>query len=281
MTANMKQAPKIIMLGKAKGGSGSTTIGTALAVQMAKLGRRVAVVDLDDKAKATWALLQSRTPGFYNWFGVVPDDPEDFTPDWVRTRFQYFTLRARPDTELWVLPGNPMTGAAESVAQRMRWADTRLRDMLRMLTCYDYIIVDGPDYGDLARFGLLAADLVLAVSTLRSIDQDSVEILAELLNAVRPDNPPVWVAPNRNDGRSKSVCLPLLAELQTAVTQAQEAGMNWSVCPPIGEAIGLDKALGEGTTWPEMNPVHPVSKQIKALAAQLDAYFQGVKDESH
>jgi len=266
--------PRIIAFGKAKGGSGATTVGGAFAVQLARLGRNVAVVDLDVNAKITWALLEGeRAPGFYNWFGAVPCEPDQFTPDWIRTRFQYNVQRARPNLDLWVLPGDPMTLAAESVATSMRWPETRLKDMLRSLTCYDYILLDGPDTGSLPRMGLIAADMILAFSALRVIDQESIEILASLIGSVRDDNPTTWIVPNRYDGRVRNACDPLLADIKSAVTQAQEAGMDWRLCDPIGEAVALDTALKLHRTLPEVRPSHPVARQITALAKQVDDYF--------
>ena len=265
--------PKIITLGKAKGGSGSTTVGTAFAVQLAQLGYKVAVVDIDVNSKASWALLEGhRAPGFFKWF-VPADNPTGLTPCAVQAQFAALSLKARRHCELYVLPGDPMTGAAETVAYQQRWPDTRLRDMLKMLTDFDFIVIDGPDSGSLPRMALVAADLILAVSTLRTIDQDSIEILAELIGAVRPDNPPVWVVPNRYDGRTKLACDPLLAEMRGAVAQAQAAAMDWATCDPIGEAVGLDTSLKMFRTLPEVRPTHPVARQIANLAAQVADYF--------
>lgn len=123
-----------IAIANLKGGSSKSTTATALAVGLARRGRRVLVVDGDAQANATWLLTGGS--------GAGADAP---TLAEVLTRRAGASEAIRPSTVEGVdlLPASASLGAVNVALAQELSRDTRLRSALAAVEgAYDFAIAD-------------------------------------------------------------------------------------------------------------------------------------------
>lgn len=154
--------------GNQKGGPGKTTSTLCLASELARLGRTVLVIDLDQQAHATMTL----EPGaLYTIKDVLLDQDLPLHEVVASTAWQGVD----------VVPGS---GAMQTFEKESANAVLRLRKELRdpAFKIYDDILIDMPPaMGNAAVSGILAADRLLAVT---SPEPFSISALGNFLSMV-------------------------------------------------------------------------------------------------
>jgi chromosome partitioning protein len=136
-----------------KGGSSKSTTATALAVGLARRGKRVLAIDIDSQANATWLLTG----------GQGADAP---TLAEVLTRQAGALEAIRPSVipNLDLLPASASLGAVNVMLAQELSRDTRLRSALaRLDDSYDFAIADtGPSFTSLLANALVwAAEIIV------------------------------------------------------------------------------------------------------------------------
>src|SRR3954463_15038259 len=160
---------KVISFSIFKGGTGKTTSSVNTAVSLARKGKRVLLVDLDQQASATryLDLDPDQSPSLYEvYMGVKPAALAI-----KHTKFGVDMLTAN--------------GLLAAIEQALEPGDEiKLSDFLRPLKpSYDFILIDTPPgKAQLAFNGLAAADLILIVS---SAERMAVDGVADLINHVQ------------------------------------------------------------------------------------------------
>ena len=160
---------KVVSFSIFKGGTGKTTSAVNTAASLAKRGRKVLLVDLDQQASSTryLDLDPEQSPSLYDVFmGLKP------APLVVRqTRFS-----------IDVLPAHGLLAAIEQALEP--GDETKVSAFLEALKPeYDYIIIDNPPgKGMLAFNGLAAADLIVIPA---SAERMAVDGVADLINHVQ------------------------------------------------------------------------------------------------
>ena len=143
---------RVYALANQKGGVGKTTTAVSLSAYLAKVGRRVLLVDMDPQANATSSLgvdKQSLSRSIYDvLIGAEPP-----------SRMVMLTSVTRLD----LLPSSPSLAGAEVELVGMSGRESRLRialDQIRQR--YDFVLIDTPpSLGMLTLNALTAADGVL------------------------------------------------------------------------------------------------------------------------
>jgi chromosome partitioning protein len=139
---------RIYTLVNQKGGVGKTTTAINLSAFLAKLGKRVLLVDLDPQANATSSLGMDKTKvngGVYDAL-VNSASPREH-------------VLHSPQLKLALLPASPALAGAEVELVTMLARENLLRNAVMALEAnYDYILVDcPPSLGLLTVNGLVAA----------------------------------------------------------------------------------------------------------------------------
>ena len=144
---------KIIAVANQKGGVGKTTTSVNLAACLAKLGKRILLVDLDPQANASSALGLEAIPG-HSVYGPLLGESR-MADKVVPTRWE----------NLFLIPGDLDLAGVEIEIARAEDHLTRLREALGELRAdapFDYILLDcPPSLGILMSNALAAADEVL------------------------------------------------------------------------------------------------------------------------
>jgi chromosome partitioning protein len=152
-----------------KGGTGKTTSAVNTAAALARKGRRVLLVDLDQQASAT------------RYLGLDPDASPNLYEVYVGIKPA--ALAPRPTAVgVDVISSHPLMAAIEEALEP--GDETKLSDILRPLRGeYEFILIDSPPGKAMLAFNALAAaDLVLITS---SAERMAVDGVADLINHVQ------------------------------------------------------------------------------------------------
>lgn len=165
--------PRVLAVAMQKGGVGKTTTAINLAVCIAELGQRVALLDLDPQANATEGLAVEMGPDDVSMFEVLIDIEEDRVP-----------LADALIESKWGVS----VGAAHRAMRRLERYGlgpsgyTRFSRQVSELD-FDVVIIDcPPNLGELTVAALAAADSVLA--TVKP-GPDEIKALIELQRSVQ------------------------------------------------------------------------------------------------
>jgi len=148
-------AVAITAIGNRKGGVGKTTVCLGLASELARMGRRVLVIDMDMQANATMTLGGG---GDYNIRDVLLGEPErvPLNDAIVASRWDGIDIVAGTDTIVSLDQSQQAAFAAFRLRKALDESGARER--------YDDILIDTPPATTTATISaLIAADQVLAV----------------------------------------------------------------------------------------------------------------------
>lgn len=214
-----------------KGGSTKTTTAAELVAELARRGRRVLAVDLDQQGNLTTRL------------GVVDDDEVGFVASDVLLGKSTATQAAFPSP---AVPGASVLAGTHGLAE----LDTRpevitsLRDHLPDVAGeWDDIVIDTPpSLGLVTLAGLAAAEVVIVSLEVKTeaFDQLSrlTEVIAERITPrLRPGLAVGWIVPTKYNARRG---------LDREVVELLEEGYPGRVTSPVREAIAAADAYTAG-----------------------------------
>jgi chromosome partitioning protein len=145
-----EEAMRRIAIGSQKGGVGKTTTAVNLGAALARLGRRVCLLDLDPQAHATAHL------------GVEPDGRAPTMYDVLVDGRPLAEARRQVADGLWVVPADINLAAAEVELAGRPGRETVLRQQLERDELFDFVLMDcAPSLGVLTLNALTAAGEVL------------------------------------------------------------------------------------------------------------------------
>ena len=169
---------RIIAIANQKGGVGKTTTTLNLGAGMARLGRRVLLVDLDPQGSLTLAtvgdaagrsmaeVLGESRPGRLGMAAII----QELSPG------------------LDIAPSDLSLGISELGFNTRYQRETILKRALAELRGYDLVIIDcGPSLGLLVVNALTAADGVIAPTLPARLDLRGLRLFAESLESIRAE----------------------------------------------------------------------------------------------
>jgi chromosome partitioning protein len=235
----------IVALLNMKGGVGKTTTTVNLGGGLARLGRRVLLVDLDAQANLT------------KWLGT--DDPPRAVLADALNDLSLVPLAIGPSCEPTVdlLYGSRATAVTEQQMVGDRNPSTVLRRALRRLTDYDVVLLDCPPGLGLITINAIAAanEIIIPVQT-QTMALSGIELLVQtiqdLLDAdVIAEVPLLRAIATMHDTRTalaRSVAdqlgtidsIPLLATIRTNIQLAECFSFKKSIFDYAPRASGAD-----------------------------------------
>ena len=170
-----------IAVANQKGGVGKTTTTANLATSLARLGRRVLLVDTDPQSNLTSSFGVERFMDASLADALVQRDLE----------LPLYQVKDPAGMVVDILPGSPGLAQVETELQTKVGRETRLREhLMRVQGRYDFILIDTPpSLGILTLNALVAADWVIIPTEARFFSLQGLQMLNESIQEVTFVNP--------------------------------------------------------------------------------------------
>jgi chromosome partitioning protein len=172
---------RVITVTNHKGGVGKTTTVITIGDGLARLGKRVLLLDLDPQGHIASSLNVECKQSSHLLFNLP--DHSAATVEYLK---RYF-VSARDN--LWIMPGGNQLEAAQASLAVSRNPIQALRETLGMMTdLFDYVVIDtAPSRGGIQERAIFAADIVVIPSSPRFLSiqgaRDTMIIIDELVKA--------------------------------------------------------------------------------------------------
>ena len=236
-----------------KGGSTKTTTAAEIIAALARRGRRVLAVDLDQQGNLTTRCGLERSA-----------EVEAVAAD-VLTGAASATGAAVPAPSIpgaWIIAGThdlaDLDGRPEVI--------TALRDHLPQVAGFDDVVIDTPPaIGLLTLAALAAADHVVVSLACETESFDQLDRLAAVIEArvaprLRPGAQIGWIVPTRHDGRRR---------LDREVVELLTERYPGRVASPVREAVAARDAYSAGMPVSLYAPTSAIAADYAAALAPL------------
>lgn len=245
---------RTIAIASQKGGVAKTTSAVNLGAGLARVGRRVLLLDLDPQGQCASSLGRDHESGVFNW--LIAGYP---LADVVRTTGR---------DGLSLIPGDRRTAVAQIVLNAERRTLQAIRERLPALqrTSLDYLVIDtAPSLGGLQEAALLAADLVIIPTACDFLAAEGALHTFDTLRTLRDHDG--WkgrvlgVLPTFYDETTKE-SRAMLAELRDTFGQKQ-------VLTPIHRATVVRECGASGVSIWERAPSSRTAEEYRALVERV------------
>ncbi|MBI9051181.1 MAG: ParA family protein [Anaerolineaceae bacterium] len=223
----------IISFANQKGGVGKTTTAVTLSHGLARLGKKVLLVDLDPQGHVAFSLGFDKQPGLYR---LICEN----------AKIKDVILNARENFD--ILPSDKFT---EKVKRHITLSDFRESILLDLFekTKYDFILLDlAPSLDVLHLNGLVASDWVMIPTRLDALAVDGVNEILSTMGEIRKQGYPFLgysILPTFFDRTTRET----LVQLKELV---QHFGPK--VMPPIPQDTRVRESVAYGKTLWEYSP---------------------------
>lgn len=235
---------KIITIANQKGGVGKTTTVINLGAGLAQKGKKTLLIDLDPQGHCATSLGLKPEEGAYYLLTMGTKLKE--------TQFIQQYVRNTGRENLWLIPGDQTTNAAQTVINASDYPVSWIREVLERFikNGLDYILMDtAPSVGGIQERALWASDLVIIPSSTEYLATDGVKKVAETL---------IELQQTKNWQGAFLGILPTMFREQLREHQASIQDLRTAfgdrVLSPIHRATTLSECPGEAKTIFEKDP---------------------------
>ncbi len=253
---------KAIVIANQKGGTGKTTTVINVGDALARVGKKILILDFDPQGHAAVSLNLDTEACVANWLLHPIFNAHPITPE-IMTQWIHPTRREN----LFLLPGNQMTAKAQRLLTIEEKPINYIKDQLPAIRRlgFDYLLFDTPpSTGGLQEMAAWAADLAVIVSSLDYLSADGVSGFVEMLKVLQSEKQ--W------RGKLAGV-LPTFYDEQTRTTREQMANLQTAfpeqAFTPIHRATVLREASAEGLTIFEKDIKSRSAFEYEDLAKRL------------
>ena len=253
---------KIITIANQKGGVGKTTTVIHLAHGLTLKGKKVLIIDLDPQGQCATSLGMKPEEGAY-YLLTMGTKPRE-------TQFVKQFFRSTGRENLWLIPGDQTTNAAQTVINARDYPVSWIRKVLARFTRnnLDYVIIDtAPSVGGIQERALWAADLVIIPSSTEYLATDGVKKVAKSIIQLQQEKG--WQGAFL--GILPTMFREQLREHKAALNELR-AGFKSRVLDPIHRATTLSECPGEAKTIFEKDPRSRAAQEYEQFVNTVIRY---------
>lgn len=171
---------KTCIFANQKGGVGKTACSLNVSFELARIGRRVLMVDTDPQGNLT------------SWAGFDPDSFDVTTYDIMKGGLKANDVMMEAGENLWLIPANILLASVEREVSAVIGYERILKKAFApVLDQFDHIIIDAPpSLGTLTINGLVASDEVYITVACEHLSVIGTSKLLETIDAIRENYNP-------------------------------------------------------------------------------------------
>ncbi len=251
---------KILAVANQKGGVGKTTTAVTLAAALARLGKRVLLVDLDPHACASVHLRYYPDECAASVNDIFCENPGDMDELWDKIRQHH------PVQEFDVVPANIRLAELEVDLRNRKGKGAILQQVLEHVRReYDFIVLDCPPHvGILLVNALVASDLLVIPIQTDFLALHGLKLLFDtikVLNKVLPRPICYRVLPTLYDRRARA-CARVLELLALKMKDSMFTTV-------IGMDTRFREASAQGRVIYEISPDSRGAREYEELATEI------------
>ncbi len=253
----------VISVANQKGGVGKTTLTLNLGYGLARMGRKVLLIDVDPQFNLTFGLIGMEVMNHENSnVGTIMARESDVNDTIVEV-----------SENLHIIPSHLDLSAKEIEIINAYNRERRLQKAISpILPDYDYVLIDNPpSMGIFLVNSLTASDYVLIPLELSYFGVIGMQLMFNLMAMIREETNEnlslMGLVPNKFTRQTK---VP-----KTRLKELKDAYPDAPILTTIPKAVALEKAQGEGLSIFDYEPEGRAAKAFEKLTREVISIVEG------
>ncbi|NJF26002.1 ParA family protein [Thermococcus sp. Bubb.Bath] len=253
----------VISVANQKGGVGKTTLTLNLGYGLARMGKKVLLIDVDPQFNLTFGLIGMEVMNYDNSnVGTIMTRESDIEDTIVEV-----------SENLHIIPSHLNLSAKEIEIINAYNRERRLQKAISpILPDYDYVLIDNPpSMGIFLVNSLTASDYVLIPLELSYFGVIGMQLMFNLMAMIREETNEnlslMGLVPNKFTRQTK---VP-----KTRLKELKDAYPDAPILTTIPKAVALEKAQGEGLSIFDYEPEGRAARAFEKLTREVISIVEG------